>query len=323
MKISYIFKSWPEGEALRECSKEELALLVLLYTGGAQTEDELSAALDLRAARTAGALRFLVEEGLAQMAQDGVACEFASRASADAFEARGGKDIARTIRDHALAALFEECAALLNKPVLERWEIEDITCLYEQYGLGEEFIVSLLADMRSRSACSLKALVNRAIGLHKQGIDSHEALMHYFENREEKGEAERTVRRVLGIGGKLSDAESKLFSKWTQDFGFGEQMLKKAYDATTMQLGGKRSYDYMDGILTRWYEAGIFSPADADAEAERFKAVQADKSAQAEKAAPKRERRKEAPRYGTFDTMDAFQRALERSYGETESENKD
>jgi len=134
---------------------------------------------------------------------------------------------------------------------------------------------------------------------------------------------QQETKGILGIGGKLSDAESKLFSKWTQDFGFGEQMLKKAYDATTMQLGGKRSYDYMDGILTRWYEAGIFSPADADAEAERFKAVQADKSAQAEKGAPKRERRKEAPRYGTFDTMDAFQRALERSYGETESENKD
>jgi DnaD/phage-associated family protein len=320
MMTTYIFKAWPAREVLRDCSKEELALLLLLYTGGAQTEDELASALDLRAARTAGALRFLADEGLVQMAEDGVACEFAPRSSADAFEERGGAAIAATIRDHALAALLEECAALLKKPALERWEIEDITNLYEQYGLGEEFIVSLFADMRSRSACSVKALVNRAIGLHKQGIDSHEALMHYFENREQQGEAERTVRRVLGISGKLSDAESKLFSKWVQDFGFGEQMLKKAYDTTTMQLGGKRSYDYMDGILTRWYEAGIFSPADADAEAERFKAAAAQTHAADAKEAPKRTRRQEAPRYGTFDTMDAFQRALERSYGEEDKQ---
>jgi DnaD/phage-associated family protein len=321
MRISYIFKAWPEEDVLRDCSKEELALLILLYKNGSSEEKELCEALDLRPARVQGALRYLLEEGLIQQAEDGVACEFSARAG-EIFEARGGKEIAAGIRDHALAALLEECAALLRKPVLERWEIEDITCLYEQYGLGEEFIVSLLADMRSRSACSVKALVNRAIGLHKQGIDSHEALMRYFEEREEKGEYERTVRRVLGIGGRLSDAERTLFAKWVQTFGFGEEMLKKAYDLTTMQLGGKRSYEYMDSILTNWYNAGIFSPADADAAGEKYKNEHAGSAeAPAAQSAPQTRRKKETPRYGNFDTMDAFARALERSYGADTSEN--
>jgi DnaD/phage-associated family protein len=250
------------------------------------------------------------------MAEDGVVTAFSERPAADVFEARGGASIAATIRDHALAALLEECAALLKKPALERWEIEDITNLYEQYGLGEEFIVSLFADMRSRSACSVKALVNRAIGLHKQGIDSHEALMHYFEEREAKGEYERTVRRVLGLGGKLSDAERALFSKWVESYGYGEQMLKKAYDLMTMQLSGRRDYRYMDTILTNWYNAGIFSPAEADAASEKHKAEKAAAATDAKMAATQGARRKrETPQYGTFDTMDAFQRALERSYG--------
>ena len=327
MRISYIFKSWPGMDLLKDCSKEELALLILLYENGASEESELCEALDLRSARVQGALRYLLEEGLIQQAEDGVVSEFSPRA-AEIFETRGGKEIAAGIRDHALAALLEECAALLKKPVLERWEIEDITCLYEQYGLGEEFIVSLLADMRSRSACSVKALVNRAIGLHKQGIDSHEALMHYFEAREEKGEYERTVRRVLGIGGKLSDAERALFSKWTESFGFGEEMLRKAYDLTTMQLGGKRSYEYMDTILTNWYNAGIFSPADADSAGEKHKAENAARqsSLPQENPMPGGRRKKDAPRYGNFDTMDAFARALERSYGadatESDAESK-
>ncbi len=323
MRISYIFKAWPSSDVLRECSKEELALLILLYEGGAMEETELCEALDLRSARVQGALCYLLEEGLIQQAEDGVVSEFSPRA-AEIFEARGGKEIAADIRDHALAALLEECAALLKKPVLERWEIEDITCLYEQYGLGEEFIVSLLADMRSRSACSVKALVNRAIGLHKQGIDSHEALMHYFEQRAEKGEYERTVRRVLGIGGRLSDAERALFSKWTETFGFGEEMIGKAYDLTTIQLGGKRSYEYMDTILTNWYNAGILSPAEADAAGEKYKT---EHSASATESAaqnpPQSRRKKETPRYGNFDTMDAFARALERSYGADTSETEE
>lgn len=321
MKITYIFKAWPDAATLRDSSKEELALLICLYTDGAQSEETLSKALDLRVGRVSDALRYLLDAGLVQRAEDGVVSEFSSRAS-EIFETRGGTAVAATIRDHALAALLEECAALLKKPVLERWEIEDITCLYEQYGLGEEFIISLLADMRSRSACSVKALVNRAIGLHKQGIDSHEALMHYFEERENKGEYERTVRRVLGIGGRFSDAERALFSKWVETYGFGEEMLKKAYDCTTMNLGGKRSYEYMDSILTNWYNAGIFSPADADAAGERYKA---DKAPAGEASAPAAtrgpRRKKETPQYGNFDTMDAFQRALERSYG-TEEDDK-
>ena len=319
MNISYIFKAWPDADVLRESSKEELALLIALYTGGAQDEKTLGQTLQQRPARISDALRYLVEAGLVQRAEDGIVTEFPTRA-AEIFETRGGTAVAATIRDHNLAALLEECAALLKKPVLERFEIEDITCLYEQYGLGEEFIISLLADMRSRSACSVKALVNRAIGLHKQGIDSHEALMHYFEEREEKGEYERTVRRVLGIGGRLSDAERALFSKWVEGYGYGEQMLKKAYDLTTMQLGGKRSYDYMDSVLTNWYNAGIFSPAEADAASEKFKAEHASLSDAAPAQPSGGRRKKETPRYGNFDTMDAFQRALERSYGTDESE---
>ena len=325
MKTTYIFKAWPAEDALRECSKEELALLILVYTRGAQTEEELSEALDLRAARTAGALRFLVEEGLLQMAEDGVACEFSARPSADAFETRGGADIAKTIRDHALAALLEECAALLKKPTLERWEIEDITCLYEQYGLGEEFIVSLFADMRSRSACSIKALVNRAIGLHKQGIDSHEALMHYFEDREQKGEFERSVRRIFGsFGRSLSDEERAMFTRWTEEFGFGEEMIKKAYSRAVIRSGAtaRVPYEYIDTILSGWYSEGVRTPEAADAATEKFKAQKDAQSREDAAQAPQGKRRKEAPRYGTFDTMDAFQRALERSYG-TDSEDKE
>ena len=319
MRISYIFAQWPDDTLLRDSAREELAILILLYTKGSMEEGELAEAMELRPSRIADALEYLLKNGLVQKATDGVCEEFSSRGGADVFASRGGASVAATIRDHALAALLEECAALLKKPMLERWEIEDITALYEQYGLGEEFLVTLLADMRSRSACSVKALVNRAIGLHKQGIDSHEALLHYFENREQKGEFERTVRRVLGISGRLSDAERALFSKWTEQFGFGEEMLKKAFDMTTMQLGGKRSYDYMDTILCRWYEARIFSPAEADAEAEKFKAQREMESAPAPEG-KKRSRRGDATKYGSFDTMDAFARALERSYGEDSEE---
>ena len=87
MTVSYIFKTWPSAELLRECAKEELAALVLLYTEGAKTEGELAAALGLRPARAAATLRYLTEEGLAEMAEDGVVTEFAPRAGADTFEA--------------------------------------------------------------------------------------------------------------------------------------------------------------------------------------------------------------------------------------------
>ena len=76
----------------------------------------------------------------------------------------------------------------------------------------------------------------------------------------------------------------------------------------------------MDSVLTNWYNAGIFSPAEADAASEKFKAEHASLSDAAPAQPSGSRRKKETPRYGNFDTMDAFQRALERSYGTDESE---
>ena len=38
MRISYIFKAWPDAQALKESSKEELALLIFLYENGEGSE---------------------------------------------------------------------------------------------------------------------------------------------------------------------------------------------------------------------------------------------------------------------------------------------
>ena len=96
MKISYIFKAWPDADVLIESSKEELALLIFLYENGAQDAEALCDALALRPARAQGALAMLEDAGLIQRAEDGVAVEFSPRA-AETFASRGGKTVAKTI----------------------------------------------------------------------------------------------------------------------------------------------------------------------------------------------------------------------------------
>ena len=80
---------------LRESSKEELALLIALYTGGAQDEKTLGQTLQQRPARISDALRYLVEAGLVQRAEDGIVTEFPSRAG-EIFDVRGGTAVAET-----------------------------------------------------------------------------------------------------------------------------------------------------------------------------------------------------------------------------------
>ena len=80
-------------------------------------------------------------------------------------------------------------------------------------------------------------------------------------------------------------------------------------------------FNTLNGEGNEQYEICVVKPAPFG-DLEKFKAQKDAQSREDAAQAPQGKRRKEAPRYGTFDTMDAFQRALERSYG-TDSEDKE
>jgi DnaD/phage-associated family protein len=109
----------------------------------------------------------------------------------------------------------------------------------------------------------------------------------------------------------LSKDESECFRKWSCDFGYSAEIISEAYNIAVKYADvGKSYHTYMDGVLTNWYNSGCRTVVEclAHTEAGRLER-QKTQTKKTQKSKP------EAPRYGEFDINEAFEKALERSYG--------
>ena len=72
----------------------------------------------------------------------------------------------------------------------------------------------------------------------------------------------RIVAAAFGIEKrKPTSSEEKLTLKWVNEFGYGHDILKAAYDNAVDAIG-KVNFRYIDKILSAWHKDGVKKPAD-------------------------------------------------------------
>ena len=305
-----------KSEDFLSASKEELrALVVLLKTGKISTET-LAQQASISPARAKSALMLWEAVGIFDESEEEkrIADVYPERLIERGVVEEDRRTVAKTIQSESLTALLEECARLLGKPTLNDVEVKIVTGLYSQYGLTEEYILTLFSDIISRSTKpTVKKLEVEAIKRLEEGIDTTEALTEFFLHRDNTTKSDRTVRYALSLSRSLSPTEKKLAERWVCEYGFGEDMILLAYDFATASTATP-TLKYLDPILTSWHENGIHTMSEARELRER------ERGEKAQKKEPKKSK-KEPVRYGNFDPEEAFRRALERSFGE-DSEGK-
>jgi DnaD/phage-associated family protein len=316
-KISYITAplAVSDKEAFAEASKEELRVLLALIecSGRANTAADIATLAQVSAARAGSALVFWEEAGVIRKAEHAqtITEEFEERLELGKIRETSALDTAKTIRNAALADMISECATLMQRAALNSAEIKELTALYEQYALSEEFIVTLAAYIAEHGKLTVTKLTNKAISLTEREIDTPEALELYIAERESDSEAEREFRKLFGIYNRApSKTEKECFKKWSRDYGYFTEIVGEAYDiAVTSATRGHLTY--ADKLLTRWYECGCRTLSECREQYEKDEAEKKTKK-EAEKTAKKKP---EKERYGDFDPEEAFLKALERSYG--------
>ena len=125
------------------------------------------------------------------------------------------------------------------------------------------------------------------------------------------GVAGQDPRAIFGIYNRaLSKTEKELFRKWSKDFGYYTEIVGEAYDIAVNTVT-RGFVSNADKHLSRWYETGCRTVSDCR---KRYEEDLAEKKAKKEKG---KSEKKAAPkeRFGNFDVEDAFQRALDRSFG--------
>ena len=102
----------------------------------------------------------------------------------------------------------------------------------------------------------MRKILTTGVEWSEKGIDTYEKAEEYLEQLKKKRSVIGKTAQLLGIRDRMiTEPEKKMFLKWNEEYGFGEELIIAAYEAT-VQNTGKYAYAYMDKILQSWHKSG-------------------------------------------------------------------
>lgn len=333
-KYIYKFNGAPlAAEVWEDASFEELRVLVYLMTVESATEDAVAEACGATKARTKSALALWREANVVTResmngAEDTqkpitptVTLEFEERHTAVGVDEISSEDAAQGIRDGALAELMSDIASLLSKPALNTYEAKHIAAAYEQYAVSAEYIITLASYMAEAAASkgrsfTTKMLTDKVSTLVGRGIDNLEALEAYIDDQAKDGGKYYELRRVFSIWKRNpSKTEIKYFDKWTDELGYGTEIIDEARDIAVANTNAQ-PFPYIDKLLVAWHAAGLKTLGEIADYTEKQRLERAASTAPKKNSAGKQQSDSKTPKYSSFDYDEAMRRALERSYAD-------
>lgn len=166
-----------------------------------------------------------------------------------------GEELSRIIDENGLAMIIDECQHILGK-VFNVTEVNRIAALNSYLGLDPEYILLLFSYCQSKDKASLKYIEKLAYDLSDNGINTPEKLEIYIKNEEERKSLEGRLRILFGWGERsLTPAEKKHIQQWNGEYGYGEDIIREAYNIT-VEKTGKLSLPYLAKILANWHDKG-------------------------------------------------------------------
>ena len=190
--------------------------------------------------------------------------------------------------------LIDECQQIIGK-MFNTHEINVLLGLVDYFALGWDYVLELVEYCAKIGKHSVHYVEKTAISFMNDGIDTVDALKAKISELEVIYSNENIVRRLFGMKARaLTAKEKKCIGQWFGKFGYGEEIITKAYEMTVSAIN-EPSVAYANAIIERWFSEG-------------FKTVEEIDKAVAERAEAN------ASTDGSFDTDDFFEAALQRSY---------
>lgn len=156
--------------------------------------------------------------------------------------------------------LLVACEAYLQKQ-LTRTDIETLLYFYEQLHFSTDLIEYLVQYSVSKNKKSFRYMEAVAIEWHKKGIHTVEEA-----KLDSKPYAQECYQVLKALGINNHDPlplEVDFVNRWMKEYGFTIDIILEACNRTIMQIH-KPSFEYADGILKSWKNAGVHHLTDVD-----------------------------------------------------------
>ncbi len=191
--------------------------------------------------------------------------------------------------------LIDECQQLFGK-IFTSAEINLLVALVDYLGLDSEYILLLFAHCGKMEHKSVRTVEKLAHKFLDEGINEAHDLSERLHFLEQTEQLEAQVRRVFGISSRaLTKKEKALIEKWLRDYGYGFEIIERAYELT-IDSTQSPSLPYAGAIMDRWFSEGFKTLADIEKDISEHKKAK-------------------TPTGGSLDTDEFLQASLKRSFG--------
>ncbi len=179
-------------------------------------------------------------------------------------------DIAQRIKtDGAIEFLFKEVQQLYGRP-LKNPESRVVLQLTDFYGLPAEVAIMLMKYCFRIGKTSQNYILTAAQDWVNENIRTVDEADQHLQKLEKRYSVEEHLRQAMDMKTTFSPNQLNFIKTWTEEWGFGEDMIILAYQIT-LDNKGSLNFNYTNKILENWKNAGVYTTDDAKRSSEEFR----------------------------------------------------
>ncbi|MDR2931949.1 MAG: DnaD domain protein [Oscillospiraceae bacterium] len=164
--------------------------------------------------------------------------------------------------DKSIGYLLQESQQIMGKP-LTPVVTEALAALYSYYGMQPDLILMLVQYCVSIGKDSVRYIEKVAASWMERDINTHERAETEILRLTSQKQDEGKMKRLFGISDRaLVSSERKYIETWVREWNMALPLIQIAFERT-VELKGKLSFAYINGILSNWYKKDIKTPAQA------------------------------------------------------------
>ena len=163
-----------------------------------------------------------------------------------------------------IAAFVDEAQRIVGK-TLNMNEIGILVGLIDQYGFEPAALLAVLLHTTKLGKKGMRYPEKGAISLYDEGLVTEAGVLEKIRRIDSAALTISKIKDLFGVGSRaLSTSEKNLFKKWTEDFGYDIEVIRKAYDIT-IDVKHEPIPKYTNGILEKWYVEKLRTVEDIEA----------------------------------------------------------
>ena len=264
MSVSMDFIENLMPEANPTFVKVYLYALMLICKGEIAESGVIAKKLGLLESDVILAMKYWEEKGLL----DEVQKSFKPEAVSDETQAREIAD--EVLNNEELKQMLRISQEVLGK-TLSSADAKTLYWIYDNLKLPIEVILVLLEYCVSINKRSMSYIEQVAVSWSDRGITTLEEADRFMREQTEKTNSYASLKRIFGINSRdFTTIELNYLNTWTSVYNMTEEMVALSYEYCILRTN-KLSFPYMDKIIENWFERGIHTIADAEADNENFK----------------------------------------------------